>query len=464
MLNQNNMEQDNLSIYGTSYQVKAASLLLDASYLSRIQDVIRPSFFTSDALQWIVKHTLKHFKEHRCPPSIEMFNVYLAQSQVVDSLKVVIERSLKDVIGAMTSPDRPAIFESLEKFAMNCELRDALIECVDHLKSGQFEKIRRRIDKALRPAAGRDLGLFLKDDLSIIFEEALRRTISTPWDVINDLVQGGFGGGELIVFVAGPGGGKSMSLVNVAAHAMKQGKNVIYYTLELKRAYVAMRFCSYFTGIQTSDLQHHMNDVMQILNDQPGNIVIKHYDSGTATLSTIDSHIQQLITDGFKPDMILIDYADLLNIERDKKFRADQDLGNLYVDMRGMAGKYDLPIFTASQANRSSAEQDVIHGGQIASSYEKLMVADFVISLARKTTDKIAGTGRWHIIKSRFGPDGLTFPSKMNMTTCKIFIFNGDTEEGKEASKEAARGEQVIRANLKSKFQEMMDAKKSSGN
>mgnify|MGYP000320011024 FL=1 len=385
-----------------------------------------------------------------------MFNVYISKSNLSDSLLVVIERSLKDIMNSITSPDRPAIFNELETFALNCELRDALLESVEHLKTQQFDKIRNRIDKALRSSVGRDLGLFLKDDLSTIFDEALRRTIPTPWDVINDLVQGGFGGGELIVFVAGPGGGKSMSLVNVAAHAMKLGKNVVYYTLELKRAYVAMRFCSYFSGIQTVDLQHHMKDVQSILSNQAGNIVIKHYDSGTASLSTIDAHLQQLRAEGFNPDLVIVDYADLLKIDRDKKFRADQDLGNLYVDMRGLAGKHDIPIFTASQANRSSAEQDVIHGGQIASSWEKLMVADFVISLARKTTDKLAGTGKWHIIKSRLGPDGITFPSKMSMATCRINIFNGDTIEGAEATAAAAKGEQLIRTNLAAKFKELM--------
>ena len=57
---------DNLSKYGTSYQIKAIGLLLDPMYLSKVYDVIRPSFFSSEAFQWIVKTIIKHYKEHRC--------------------------------------------------------------------------------------------------------------------------------------------------------------------------------------------------------------------------------------------------------------------------------------------------------------------------------------------------------------------------------------------------------------
>jgi hypothetical protein len=46
---------------------------------------------------------------------------------------------------------------------------------------------------------------------------------------------------------------------------------------------------------------------------------------------------------------------------------------------------------------------------KISESYGKVMVADFVLSLSRKVQDKLAGTGRWHVIKNRFGPDGITF-------------------------------------------------------
>ena len=85
------------------------------------------------------------------------------------------------------------------------------------------------------------------------------------------------------------------------------------------------------------------------------------------------------------------------------------------------------------------------------------MVADFVVSLSRKTADKISGTGRWHVIKNRFGPDGLTFPSKMNMATAKIDIYAETTILGKEAKSLMQNGDEVIRQALANKFAELND-------
>ena len=51
------------------------------------------------------------------------------------------------------------------------------------------------------------------------------------------------------------------------------------------------------------------------------------------------------------------------------------------------------------------------------------MVADFVLSLSRKVADKLAGTGRWHVIKNRFGPDGITLPSKMNTSNGQFHLI-----------------------------------------
>jgi len=132
-----------------------------------------------------------------------------------------------------------------------------------------------------------------------------------------------------------------------------------------------------------------------------------------------------------------------------------QELENIYEDLRGLAGEYEVPVFTASQANRSSAESDIITGEQVASSFAKIMIGDFVISLSRKVTDKIAGTGRWYVIKNRFGPDGLTLPSRLNMSNGRIEIFEETSVQGKETKKEMDSGDVLLRKSLANKFKEI---------
>jgi replicative DNA helicase len=259
------------------------------------------------------------------------------------------------------------------------------------------------------------------------------------------------------VFVAPAGIGKSMALVNIAAYAAKQGLNVVYYTLELSETYVGARFDSHYSGIPSQDLKYHKEEVEKAVQQLKGNLIIKYYPTKTATVNSISAHIDKCIMQGIKPDLILVDYADLLRDVNTKggNTRNDIMLGNIYEDLRGLAGTYQVPLYTASQANRSALEEDIIEADKIAEAYSKVMVADFVVSLSRKVSDKISGTGRWHVIKNRFGPDGLTFPSKMNMAISKIDIFAENTILGKEAKNLMKNDDQVIRQALANKFSEL---------
>lgn len=106
-------------------------------------------------------------------------------------------------------------------------------------------------------------------------------------------------------------------------------------------------------------------------------------------------------------------------------------------------------------SHNSSADSDIVTGDQIASSFAKIMVADFIISLSRKVTDKIAGTGRFFIIKNRFGPDGITLPSRINMGNGRMDIFEEQSVQGKETKKDMDSGETLLRKSLAQKYKEI---------
>lgn len=117
----------------------------------------------------------------------------------------------------------------------------------------------------------------------------------------------------------------------------------------------------------------------------------------------------------------------------------------------------DTHMFYANDiyTHNSAAESEIIQGHDVADSYIKIMKADFIVSIARKVEDKIAGTGRWHVIKNRFGPDGITFPSKINLSTGHIEIFESATVDGKATQKMMDNGNEYARKYLASKFKEL---------
>lgn len=246
----------------------------------------------------------------------------------------------------------------------------------------------------------------------------------------------------------------SWGLINVGAHAIKQGLNVVHYTLELNEGYVGQRYDAVLTGIANQNLKYNLDEVQNAVSKLKGNLVIKYYPTKTASCSTIRAHIEKMILIGKKPDLVIVDYADLLRGAVSKK-EMRHELESIYEDLRGVAGEYEVPLYTASQANRSALEQDVIEADKISESYSKVMIADFVLSLSRKVTDKIAGTGRWHIIKNRFGPDGLTLPSKMNMSNGQIHIYEETSVQGKDTNKQMQTGEELLRKSLLQKYKEV---------
>ena len=448
--------EDTLSFYGSGFQNKVLSILMkDRAFLQQVHDIIDPKFFSSESAQWIARTTVDYFNKYKSPPTLEVLKVELDQIDIA-MLKTTVVENIREVLKYAEAEDSQFIKDRTLDFCKNQKLKGAILKSVELLKSGKYDEIKAGIDEAMKAGSDKDIGHEYLDNIEARFVENKRNTIPTPWDIINDVMDGGLGSGEMGVFVAPAGIGKSMALVNIAADAVKRGMNVIYYTLELADTYVGARFDSYYTGIPSQDLKFHQQEVEEALKKVKGNLIIKYYPTKTATVNTIAAHIDKCIMQGIKPDIILLDYADLLRDTGAKgSVRNDIMLGNIYEDLRGLAGTHQIPIYTASQANRSALEEDVIEADKIAESYAKVMVADFVVSLSRKTADKISGTGRWHVIKNRFGPDGLTFPSKMNMATAKIDIYAENTVLGKEAKSLMQNEDEVIRQALANKFSEL---------
>jgi len=444
---------DKLSEYGWTFQVKVlAAMFVDRTFLQQIADIIQSDYFESDANSWLLDILIEHFREYKTPPSKDVLKVKVTEIDN-DVLKTAILEQLKDVFRYMESDDLQFVKNEILKFCKNQEIKRAIMDSVGLLKLGSYDEIKSKMDSAMKAGADTDIGHEYKKDVVARYTESARHTISTGWDVIDDLMDGGLAPGELGVVMAPAGIGKSWMLINIGANAVKQGKTVIHYTLELNDNYVGQRYDSVVTGIAAQNLKNHTDDIEEKLETLNGELIIKYYPTKSTGVMGIKAHIEKTIMLGNTPDLIVIDYGDLLkvNTKKDKH----EALEELYEEMRGMAGEYEIPVWTASQANRSALEDDIIGAEKIAESYSKIMTADFVLSLSRKIEDKLANTGRWHVIKNRFGPDGITFPSKMNASNGQIDIHVDTSIQGKETTKEMDNHNEYLRKMMKKKFDEM---------
>tara|TARA_Y100000385_G_scaffold13594_1_gene13809 strand:- start:92 stop:1462 length:1371 start_codon:yes stop_codon:yes gene_type:complete len=420
---------NSINQYGHDFQIKViSSLLTHKEFLTNIHDIISTDYFENQAQKWVIQEVLRYYDKYHTTPSLDILKVEL-QKVDNDVLQLSIKEQLK-LAFVSSDEDLAYVQEEFTNFCRNQQLKKALMSSVDLLKAGDFDGIRYIVDNALKAGQDKNLGHEYIKDIEERYRENSRKTLPTPWKKINDILQGGLGNGDFGLIFGSPGGGKSWSLVALGGYAVRMGYNVIHYTLELGEDYVGKRYDAFFTGINVSDINQYKSTVEEILPNLEGQLIIKEFPTGRATMSTIESHIKKVEGLGVKADLVIIDYVDLLSSGRKNRERKDE-IDDIYTSTKGLARELDIPIWSVSQVNRAGANDDIIEGDKAAGSYDKLMITDFSMSLSRKKEDKVKGTGRFHIMKNRYGQDGITFAVKANVSTghFEVHNYNTDLEE-----------------------------------
>ena len=241
------MTLQKLSEYGKGFQIKViGALLTERKFLLDVRDVLQVNYFDAEAHKWIVKEVVNYFDKYNTTITMEVLKVEL-QKLDNDILKTAAREELRHSYQA-TKEDLEYVQEEFTTFCKNQELKAALLESADLLDAGNYDAIRSRVDAAMKAGMSKDIGHNYNKDIEVRYREDYRPTIPTPWPMFNKNFQGGFGPGDLAIVFGNPGGGKSWTCVAMAAHAVKMGYNVNYYTLELGEDYVGKRFDCYFTG------------------------------------------------------------------------------------------------------------------------------------------------------------------------------------------------------------------------
>lgn len=213
-------------------------------------------------------------------------------------------------------------------------------------------------------------------------------------------------------------------LVAIGANAMRIGKNVLHYTFELTEHAVGLRYDSNLCGVPSNEVQDMKDLVSETYkNKSLGRLIIKEYPTGSASVMTVRNHIEKLQLKGFKPDVLVIDYADIMKSSKSYD-SLRHELKLVYEELRNLAMELEVPIWTASQANRDSAQSDVVGLENMSEAYGKAMVADVVVSLSRKASEKATGFGRLFIAKNRAGRDGIMFPISIDTAMSQFEILD----------------------------------------
>jgi hypothetical protein len=420
--------------YGAAFQQKVMQALLsDRAWSEQLMEVFDPKFFELKYLNFLADRYFQYAKKYKDFPSLQLLVTIikddLKAAGTDTALKEQIIDFLKKVQANPSPQDLPFVKDKTLDFCRKQALKTALEKAVDLIQTDKYESIVDVVKTAVSVGTTPSLGLDLHDDLEARFVSIERRVVPTgiPQLDTKEVLQGGLGKGELGVVIAPTGVGKSHFLVMLGANALRLGLNVLHYTFELSEEKTAIRYDSNLVDLDSNEVLENKERVIKYYKDRTelGRLKVKHFPPNTATIFTLRSHIEKLALKGFRPDLVLIDYADIMRSTRQYD-SLRHELKLIYEELRGYADELGIPFWTASQSNKEGSESEVIDLSNMSEAYGKAFVADCVVSLSRRAQEKSTGFGRLFMAKNRAGKDGLLWPVRIN-TARSTFEVLGET-------------------------------------
>ena len=444
--------------YGKQFQEKIfQGLLTDHRWGSQIYEVMIPSFFDVKYLSYLTEIYFSYYGKYKSFPTLPLLLTIIKEDLGESNDEILKDQVVEFLYRMKMNPDMGDIEYVKDKsldFCKRQSFKAALENAVDLIATDKFESVVDLMKQAVAVGMPSSVGHDFFEDADARFIKMNRQVCPTGIRRLDDrdIFQGGLGRGEIGVITANTGVGKSHFLVQLGANAMRAGKNVVHYTFELTEHAVGIRYDSNLCHIPSNDVQDRKKDVLEKYEDlELGRLIIKEYPTGSASVVTIRNHIEKLLLKGFVPSVIIIDYADIMRSTRNYD-SLRHELKLIYEELRNLAMDMSVPIWTASQANRDSANSDIVGLENMSEAYGKAMVADVVISVSRKAMEKSTGSGRLFIAKNRAGKDGLVFPIHIDTSRSIIEIVSDSELTLQEAVKS---DENDMKSLLKEKWKEV---------
>jgi hypothetical protein len=392
----------------------------DSKFLAYAVDNLAPNYFTDKDLAWMFRTMRAHFIDTRS---------VVSERAVKDRLRTDIrkgtldEERLKYVRKAYldikndTLSDAGYIQERVIAFVKKNVMEEAFAPAVAAFKRGEYETVVNIFSEAYKRS-----DIIFKEgqtypDVDQFHERVKRRNVVRKvvptgiMDLDTYLRGGGLGEKELGVILAPTNRGKSMMLKHIAEFNMFRGLSGLIFTLEMSEDRYLDRFDMSVARLTTTEMMDNPGKVEKKLKEIDstlayGRVHIKEYPTQTATVENLRSYTENMRRSGFFPEFIIVDYADLLRSDT-KYTEKRHEHSHIYETIRGWAVEDELPIWTATQANRGSLSKTQVTVADISEDFGKAMIADVIVGLCQSKKEKENQEMRLFIAKNRDGTSGM---------------------------------------------------------
>jgi replicative DNA helicase len=427
---------------GHDFQLKLMwQLLVEPEFAEKTIPNLAIEYFDDPNLKRLFVIVLEYQKEFEKVPNLQNKSIYQAVFKYKtpnnyieeETLSATIERIKlwnERVINKQILHDGDAIQKSTIWFIKQQEYRKIAEYIIEKVKTGEMKNkftvnfIEDKFLKTSEIGNDDDTSEEVFENLERALRENFRETIPTGVDVLDTLTGGGLGRSELGLILAPLGTGKSTLLTIIANTGHKIGKNVAQIIFEDKIDDIKRKHCAIWSGIPLSQIDKNKDLVLEksfeksINND--GKLIIKKFtDENTTIVDVRNWMLSYEKKHGFKFDLLVLDYLDCLESHIKSNDRNESEL-HVVKGLISLTNDLDIPTWSALQGGRQSIEAEIVEMFQMGGSIKRGQKANFVMTLAKTSDQKLANLATIKIVKARFVKDGYLF---------KDCIFNNDTME-----------------------------------
>lgn len=402
----------------------ARAILQDHSFLPKYRKLLNHVLFKEREESEFIKHALTYFDEFKCTPSRNILLDYVSgKGYDIETLSEDTEYLYKKKANDITY-----IAKSLKDFTKKSKIRDSLIESMKLLEKSNYGEIHKKIKEAVIDYEG-------YDDIGNLFweegENVLKRLgsqenfIPTGIYELDENMSGGAIRGTENVIVTPPNKGKTTVLVNIGKYAVLNGFKVVHYTLELSAEIIIRRYmmsmCRMTKKMLVEKKKTAYDEILRLSEEvQKESLIVKRYKSTTCTVQELYNHLNSIRDKvGFIPDMVIVDYGDLLKPSRTYAEKR-HELSSIYAELRDMADEFNLVLWTATQTNRQGNQDELITINELAECFDKAAIADVIISVNQTLEEKRAGEARMFLAKNRDDESLISIPIETDWTKAHI--------------------------------------------
>jgi replicative DNA helicase len=410
------IEKNTLEFLGHDYQVRLiAQILTDRKFANNIIDILDQNYFKQESLRLIVA-TIKEAKEKDdIIPDVGSLQIRLLENIPSEMQRKFILSHLEEIKNASLH-DTVKIQSIATNFCKQHELKKALKRIDKIIDNGDnYEECETILRKALEHGDNKDDGMDIYENIESVLAEDFRKPIRTGISGLDEAMDGGLSKGELAIILAPFGVGKTTMMTKIANTAFRDGYKVLQIFFEDMPKVIQRKHLSCWSGHDLNSLSEHKDELMDIAREMEestkngkGVLKLRKFSSDGTTIPVIRQYIRKLIAQGFRPDIVILDYIDC--VEPSKKFDdVNAGEGSVMRQFEAMLADLDMAGWTAVQGNRSSIKADLVEADQMGGSIKKAQIGHFVVSIAKTLEQKENNTATMAILKSRFGKSGLVF-------------------------------------------------------